>query len=619
LNCKKLTDRKTKPVKTRQPNPLQFSLWAPEKEQLNLHIVSPFDKILPMQRDEWGNFTVTVDTVDSPLRYFFQLEDGRELPDPAAQFQPEGVHGPSETVDHAAFTWHDKEWKGLPLEEQILYEVHAGTFTPEGTFEAIIPRLDALKEVGINAIELMPVAQFPGSRNWGYDGAYPYAVQNSYGGPQGLKKLVDACHQKGMAVWLDVVYNHIGPEGAYLSQYGPYFTTTYCTPWGDAINYDGEWSDGVREYFSNNALYWYLHYHIDGLRCDAVHTVFDNGAVHFWQLTSEKVKALEKELGRKLHLAAESDLNSPKVVKSPEEGGYGFDAQWLDDFHHAFYVLVNPDDKERYYDFGTMEQLVKAYNEGFVHSGEWVKFRKRKHGASSKGIPGSQFIAFNMNHDQVGNRAGGERLCMLVNFERVKLGAAALLLSPYIPLLFMGEEYADDTPFFYFVSHSDKDLIKAVQEGRREEFKDFGFDEEIPDPQDEQTFLRSKMHWEKRDQSKHRIILQWHKELLHLRKSKASLKNFSKKDCRAEVINAQAFLLIRKAAESEEKLVCFFNLSEDRLAYPLPAWMQGGKKVLDSKDAQWLMEQSGQDAHPQTIGNTAVLSILPLSVVVYLL
>lgn len=584
---------------------------------MTLHIVAPFDKTFPMQKDEWGNFTVTVEAGKTPLRYFFQPEQGKAFPDPASQYQPEGVHGPSETVDHAAYTWHDGDWKGLSLEEQVLYEIHVGTFTPEGTFAAIIPRLDALKEAGINAIELMPVAQFPGSRNWGYDGVYPYAVQASYGGPDGLKKLVDACHQKGIAVWLDVVYNHIGPEGAYLSQFGPYFTNTYCTPWGDAINYDGEWSDGVRDYFSKNALFWFERYHIDGLRCDAVHTVFDNGAVHFWQLTSEKVKALTAKLGRKLYLVAESDLNSTRVVKPPEVGGYGFDAQWLDDFHHALYVLINPGDRERYYDFGTIAQVVKAYNEGFVHSGEWVKFRKRRHGASSKGIPGSQFIAFNQNHDQVGNRAGGERLCMLVNFERVKLAAAALLLSPYVPMLFMGEEYADDTSFFYFVSHSDENLIKAVQEGRRKEFRDFGFDGEIPDPQDEQTFLRSKIHWEKRDAPHHRTILHWHKMLIQLRRTKAALQSFRKEDCRAEAINSQAFFLVRKAQDSNEQVICFFNLSEEATTFQPAEWMYGAQKIVDSKASIWLQEENGQGLHSGMIKNATTLTILPLSVVVY--
>ncbi len=603
-------------MKTEKNTSVEFRVWAPEKESVSLHIVSPFDRVLPMEKDEWGYHSVTLEKGEEPFRYYYQLEGGKSIPDPASQFQPEGVQGPSETVDHEAYTWKDKGWKGLPLEETILYELHVGTFTPEGTFEAIIPRLDALKESGINAIELMPVAQFPGSRNWGYDGAYPYAVQNSYGGPHGLKTFVDACHQRGISVWLDVVYNHIGPEGAYLSQYGPYFTNTYCTPWGDAINFDGAWSDGVRDYFSNNALYWFEQFHIDGLRCDAVHTVFDNGAEHFWQLTSEKVSALEKKLGRPLYLVAESDLNSPRVVRSTEEGGYGFTGQWLDDFHHALYVKLNPADRYRYYDFGRMDQLVKAYNEGFVHSGEWVKFRKRKHGASSKGIPGDKFIAFNLNHDQVGNRVGGERLCMLVNFERVKLAAAALLLSPYVPMLFMGEEYGDDTPFFYFVSHSDKSLIKAVQEGRKEEFKDFGFEGEIPDPQDEQTFLRSKLHWEKREAPNHRILLDWHKTLIGLRQTNAALKNFSKEGCRAEAISEEAFLLWRTAAGGSERLLCLYNLSEAEISFNLPSDIKNGKKILDSKESRW-MQEGEKESHPPTLHADMTLRLLPLGVVVY--
>jgi maltooligosyltrehalose trehalohydrolase len=571
-----------------------------------------------MQKNGEGYFTVTIEAEQDALRYFYKPEGQKDYPDPASPYQPEGVHGPSQTVDHSAYQWQDREWKGMPLHEMVIYEIHVGTFTPEGTFEAIIPRLEALVQSGINTLELMPVSQFPGNRNWGYDGVYLYAVQNSYGGPQGLKKLVDACHQAGMAVLLDVVYNHVGPEGNYLSQFGPYFTHKYRTPWGDAINYDDAWSDGVREYFSNNAIYWMENYHIDGLRCDAIHAVFDNGAVHFWELTSEKIRALEAQTGKRFHLMAESDLNSPKVVKSPAVGGYGFDAQWLDDFHHALYVMLNPADKKRYYDFGAMEQLAKAYTDGFVHSGEWVKFRKRRHGASSAGIPGDKFVAFNLNHDQAGNRAGGERLCMLVNFERVKLAAAALLLAPYVPLLFMGEEYADDTPFFYFVSHSDKDLIKAVQEGRRDEFKDFGFDQEIPDPQSEDTFNRSKICWENRDKAHYKIIRQWHEELLQMRKKLAPLKNFDKASVEVVVISETALALMRQSADGNEKLLCLFNFAEEETAWHLPDRFCKGSKVLDSKESRWMMSAT-EDTRlaPSLLTSTRELSLQPLSVAVY--
>ncbi|MBU1821504.1 MAG: malto-oligosyltrehalose trehalohydrolase, partial [Bacteroidetes bacterium] len=436
----------------RAANECDFTVWAPEKQSMTLHITAPHEQRVAMQKDDMGYFNVLVKGVQPGTRYFFAPNGEKEFPDPASHYQPEGVHGPSEVVDHAAFAWQDKDWRGLPFKDLILYEIHIGTFTSEGTCEAIIPCLDELAATGINAIELMPVSQFAGGRNWGYDGVYPYAVQNSYGGPEGLKKLVDACHSRGIAVFMDVLYNHIGPEGNYFGQYGPYFTDKYSTPWGTAINFDGEWSDGVREYFATNVIHWFDTYHIDGLRLDAVHTIYDTGAVSFWELTRQRIELLQQKIGRTFYLVAESDLNSPRVVKSPEVGGMGFEAQWLDDFHHALYVLLDEKGQERYADFGQMEQLAKAYTDGFVHSGEYVKFRKRKHGASSVGIPGEKFVVFNQNHDQIGNRVGGERLSVLVDFERQKLAAAAVLLSPYVPMLFMGEEYAENTPFFYFVS-----------------------------------------------------------------------------------------------------------------------------------------------------------------------
>lgn len=594
----------------------RFTVWAPKKEQMLLHIVAPFDKKLEMLKNNAGYFTVEVKTKEKELRYFFRPENENDFPDPASAYQPGSVHDASQTIDHSFYKWKDDNWKGIPLEEWIIYELHTGTFTEEGTFEAIIKRLDDLKDAGINALELMPVAQFPGNRNWGYDGVYPYAVQNSYGGPEGLKKLVDACHQKNMAVILDVVYNHLGPEGNYFLKFGPYFTKKYTTPWGDAVNLDDEWSDGVREYFSDNAIYWLEHYHIDGLRCDAIHALFDNGAVHFWELTHKKVKALEAKLGRKFYLIAESDLNNPKVVKPPEAGGYGFDAQWLDDFHHALYVLLNPSDQQRYYDFGAMEQLVKACNDGFVHSGEFVKFRKRKYGASSANIPGNKFIAFNQNHDQTGNRTDGKRLSALVNFQKIKLASAATLLAPYIPLLFMGEEYAEESPFFYFVSHSNNELIKAVQEGRKKEFKEFGFDENIADPQDESTFHQSKLHWEKRNKNHHRIILNWYKKLIGMRKTLSPLKNFQKRDVRAEVINENAFVLWRHTAGMEENLICLFNFSEKEISYTVSS-TAGAVKLLDSTEDQWMLNDKKTQQHPDKIEMNQTILLQPLSVVAY--
>lgn len=602
----------------RKENKIQFSVWAPLKEKMILHIVKPFDEQYEMRKNEEGYWKVSIKNLDGDILYFFKPNGEKDYPDPASNFQPQGVHGPSQVINHEDYKWNDEVWKGLPLEEMIIYELHVGTFTNEGTFKSLISRLDELKKVGINAVEIMPVAQFPGNRNWGYDGVFPYSVQNSYGGPDGLKKLVDACHQKNIAVILDVVYNHLGPEGNYFSLFASYFTDKYHTPWGDAINFDGEWSDGVRDFFSNNIIYWFEHYHIDALRCDAIHAIFDNGAVHFWQYVQSKIAELEKKKGKRFHLVAESDLNDPKVVKAVDKGGFGFTAQWLDDFHHALYVLLNPADQKRYYDFGTMQQLAKAYTDGFVHSGEWVKFRKRKYGASSAGIPGNKFIVFNLNHDQVGNRVDGARLCMQVDFERIKLAAAAILLSPYIPMLFMGEEYADDTPFYYFVSHSDKELIKAVQEGRKNEFKEFGFEGETLDPQSEETFNASKIHWEKRNEGQHKIILQWHKELISLRKTNVVLKNFSKKDIAVETLNEDGFVLMRQSPQADEKLICFFNLSEKEISFKIPDWFEQGKKVIDSKDDRWTSQNNqNNQSHPSQIKSGDNFSLAALSVVVY--
>lgn len=573
-----------------------FTVWAPLHENMFLHFVNGDDRRLQMEKDNEGYFVLNLPQCPTRTRYFFRPEDEKDLPDPASQYQPEGVHGPSEVIDHDSFQWHDREWKGIPLRQMIIYELHVGTFTREGTFEAIVPRLDELSELGVNCIELMPVAQFPGEHNWGYDGAFPYAVQNSYGGPLGLKKLVDACHQKGIAIFLDVVYNHLGPEGNYLGEYGPYFTDRYKTPWGDAINFDGEYSDGVRDFFSENVIYWFRYFHLDGLRLDAIHSIYDSGAVHFWEYCHNKVQILEQEVGRKLYMVAESDLNNPKVIQSPSQAGYGFDAQWLDDFHHGLYVLLDTAGKPLYEDFGSIQQLAKAYNEGFIHSGEYVKFRKRKHGRSSAGISGDKFIVFNQNHDQVGNRVKGERLSMLVDFEKQKLAAAAMLLAPYVPMLFMGEEYSDPTPFYYFVSHSDPELIKAVQKGRKEEFANFKWDVEPPDPQDVKTFEDSILQWNKRNQGEHQIMLSWFRELIQFRSVNSVFHNYNKDDCKATTFDNCGLALERHSIGKKESVLCLFNFSEKCINYQLPPNSSLGKKLLDSKDNKWSvrMTQEGE-------------------------
>lgn len=570
-----------------------------------------------MQQDDQGYFSVEVADVKPGDQYYFMPENEQDYPDPASRYQPDGVHGPSEVVDHSAFAWSDAGWQGIPFKDLILYELHVGTFTTEGTFEAVISRLDDLAETGINALEIMPLSQFPGNRNWGYDGVFPYAVQNSYGGPEGFKKLVDACHARGIAVFLDVVYNHVGPEGNYFELYGPYFTSKYCTPWGEALNFDDEWSDGVRDYIANNALAWFEDYHVDGLRLDAIHTIFDNGAKSIWELLYEKIQLLQQKLGRSYYMIAESDLNSPRVIKKPEQGGYGFTAQWLDDFHHTLYVLLDKEGHKRYGDFGRMEQMAKAYTDGFVHTGEYVKFRKRRYGASSAGIPGDHFVVFNLNHDQVGNRVGGERLSLLIDFERQKLAAAAVMLSPYVPLLFMGEEYAEEAPFFYFVSHSEKKLIEAVQNGRREEFAAFGGDDFV-DPQDEETFNRSKLQWEKRTQGKQGRMLEWHKTLIELRRTHPVLQNFDKSDIRASAIGQSGLVLDRQSEDGQLHLICMLNFSEEAIDCIVPDWSDGWQKRLDSKESQWL-EEGGEssEASPAALKPGQTVRVAPLSAVVY--
>jgi maltooligosyltrehalose trehalohydrolase len=545
-------------------------VWAPLAEAVTLHIISPAERKLAMEKNDFGHFSITLQDVTPGTRYFYILGDGTDLPDPASHYQPEGVHGPSEVVFHDQFAWEDQHWSGYPLRELIIYELHTGTFTDEGTFDGIISRLDDLAEMGINAIEVMPVAQFPGNRNWGYDGVFPYAAQNSYGGPEGLKRLVNACHLKGISVILDVVYNHLGPEGNYFGHYGHYFTDAYHVPWGDAINYDHEWSDGVREYFLNNISHWFENYHIDGLRLDAIHTIFDSSGTHILEAFNVRADNLRKKLGRPLFLIAESDLNDPKVVRHPKSGGYGFDAQWLDDFHHALYVLIDPSGIQRYRDFGRMEQLAKAFTHGFVFSGEYVDFRKRRYGKSSAGISGDRFVVFINNHDQIGNRVRGERLAQLTDFERLKLGVAALLLSPYVPMLFMGEEYGEDVPFQYFISHSDTALIEAVREGRKKEFAEYKDNAEPEDAFAEKTFNDCKLKWSKRNDGRHNILLQWHKRLIALRRNHPILCNFEKASLQAFVINQQGIAVYRESPDGRESMYCVFNFSDQPIAWRLP-------------------------------------------------
>lgn len=565
---------------------VRFRVWAPKASSVSLVIMGepqPF----PMNAEGRGYFSTLIKDLEPGRRYYYLLGGDRLRPDPVSRYQPEGVHGPSEIIDPSGFEWKDRDWRGIPLKEMIIYEIHTGTFTPEGSFKAIIPFLDYLKnELGVTAIELMPVAQFPGERNWGYDGVYLYAPQNSYGGPEGLKSLINECHRKGLAVILDVVYNHLGPEGNYLGDYGPYFTDRYKTPWGPAINFDGPESDEVRKFITDNALYWITEFCIDGLRIDAIHGIFDFSARHILDDIREAVHQQAERLNRHVVVIAESDLNDVKVIDPPRRGGYGLDGQWNDDFHHCLHTLLTGEQSGYYEDFGDLSQLVKALRDGFVYSGQYSSYRRRRHGSSSKHLPPTKFIVFSQNHDQVGNRAKGERLSSLIPFEALKLAAGMVLLSPNIPLLFMGEEYGEEAPFQYFVSHSDPELIEAVRKGRREEFAAFQWEGEIPDPQDETTFFRSKINLALRHNEKHEILLEFYKTLIRLRKEIPSLFVVDKKGIKITGFQKEKVIVIKRE-QREDRTICLFNFNDRPVKVEMAVEQGSWEKVFASASEEW--------------------------------
>lgn len=592
----------------------QFRVWAPHVEGVEVHLVSPRERRVPLQQEERGYHAAVLDGVEPGSLYLYRLDTNVERPDPASRFQPEGVHGPSAVVD-PAFAWQDRQWRGVSLEEYIIYELHVGAFTREGTFDAVIPHLDALRDLGITAIELMPVAQFPGTRNWGYDGVYPFAVQHSYGGPQGLKRLVSACHQRGLAVVLDVVYNHLGPEGNYVADFGPYFSDRYRTPWGAAINFDGAWSDEVRRFFLENALTWVSEFHIDALRLDALHAILDMSARPFLQELATAVHEEAERIGRLAYLIAESDLNDTKLIHPPEFGGYGLDAQWNDDFHHALHALLTGEQSGYYQDFGTVRHLVTALTDGYVYSGQYSRSRGRRYGNSSKSIPARKFIVCIQNHDQVGNRTFGERLSHLVGFDALKLAAGVVLLSPYIPLLFMGEEYGEPAPFPYFVSHSDPALIEAVRRGRREEFAAFGMQDEPPDPQDEATFLRAGLDQRLREAGRHQILLAFYSALIRLRKTVPALARISKEALAVTGDERRRVLTLRRwSGEDHVVMICHFGEADISMALPVPEgrW----RKVLDSAEEEWQGKGSQVPAVLDSDGEVT-LTLAPMSFVLF--
>jgi maltooligosyltrehalose trehalohydrolase len=592
----------------------QFRVWAPLIGKVELHIVSPTDKIIPLEKDIRGYHSAIIEAIQPGSKYYYRLNGENDFPDPASRCQPEGVHGPSQIVD-STFLWEDQAWPGLPLQNYIIYELHVGSFTVEGTFQAMVPFLDELQNLGITAVELMPLAQFPGECNWGYDGVFPFAVQNSYGGPDGLKGLINACHKKGLAVIMDVVYNHLGPEGNYFEKYGPYFTDRYKTPWGKALNFDGALSDEVRSFFIQNAAYWFTEFHVDALRLDALHAILDMSAKPFLAKLSLMVKNLRERTNKHLYLIGESDANDRRVIITPDKNGLGVDAQWNDDFHHALHAILTGEQDGYYKDFSRIEHLAKAYREGFVYSGQYSEYRQRRHGSSSKDLPAERFVVFVQNHDQVGNRMLGERLNQLVSFEKLKLAASAVIFSPFIPMIFMGQEYGEPAPFQYFVNHSDPALIEAVRQGRRQEFASFHFQGKAPDPQDRATFLNCKLDHLLKTRGQHRILFEVYKELIRIRKIIPALANLSKDNLTVIDCEGPKMLYIHRWFESSQAIIIInFSDLESSMIIRIPEgnW----KSLFDSAEIRW-MGQGGKSIVQFFSKGETKLTMSPNSCVLY--
>ncbi|MDU0289141.1 malto-oligosyltrehalose trehalohydrolase [Saccharothrix longispora] len=499
---------------------MTFSVWAPSRDRVQVRVDGRDHE---MTAGAGGWWHADVPGGDAPgTDYAFVLDgSGEALPDPRSAWQPDGVHGPSRVYDHSAFAWTDAAWTGRALPGAVVYELHIGTFTPGGTFDAAVERLDHLVDLGVTHVEVMPVNSFDGTAGWGYDGVLWGAVHEPYGGPDGFKRFVDACHARGLAVLLDVVYNHLGPSGAYLDRFGPYFAGS--NDWGPGLNLDGEGADEVRRYVVDNALGWLRDFHVDGLRLDAVHALVDRSAVHLLEQLAVEVDALSAGLARPLTLIAESDLNDPRLVTAREAGGYGLHAQWADDLHHALHVALSGETAGYYPDFEG--QLARTLRGTFLHAGTWSSFRGRRHGRPvDPRLPGYRFLAYLQNHDQVGNRATGDRLSATVPWQRLAVGAAIVLCSPYTPMIFMGEEWAASTPWQFFASFPDPELAEAVRTGRRREFGRHGWGEsEVPDPMDPETVRRSTLKWDELAEAGHRELHRVYRELIRLRRSRPEL------------------------------------------------------------------------------------------------
>lgn len=559
---------------------VEFEIWAPAVAKLSVRTLGARPALTAMERDGNGVHRATVVDARTDDDYLFVLPDGMEIPDPVSRHQARGVHGPSRIVDRS-FAWTDAGWRGIPLDQYVLYELHVGTFSAEGTFVAVIDKLEYLRALGVTAIQLMPVVEFPGTRNWGYDGVSLFAPHSAYGGPDGLRALVDAAHRMGIAVVLDVVYNHLGPEGNYLGKCGPYFTDRYRTPWGDALNFDGPGSDEVRRFFIDNALYWLTEFHVDALRLDAIHGICDFGARHVLEEISDAFHAEAAALGRHGFLIAESDLNDRRVIAPVAEGGWNLDGQWSDDFHHAIFTMLTGKKSGYLADFGRMEDLAKSITDGFVYDGRYSEFRRRRHGNAATGLGGEKFVVFLENHDQIANGAKGQRLSTLVSLEKQKLAAAVLVFAPNVPMLFMGQEFADPAPFLYFTSHTDEALGVAVSEGRRREFADFHeAGDEWHDPQASETFARSKVTWGLHERGPHAELLALYRALLALRKARPALSNCRRDLTRVRASDEQGWVTVERRDPGGDHIALAANFSDRPCRVPLPDGARGWQPLL---------------------------------------
>lgn len=601
---------------------VEFRVWAPNVKSLGVRILgtnpdSLTSRTIPMTRSSNGEansdaaeYVTTVPNIGEGAEYFYILDGERERPDPVSRWQPRGVHGASRVVDPASFHWSDQSWSGIPLKNYIIYELHTGTFTQDGSFESAIARLSYLRELGITAIEIMPVAEVPGKRNWGYDGASLYAAQSSYGGPEGLKKLVDACHLHGLAVVLDVVYNHLGPEGNYLPEFAPCFTDAHHTPWGKAINFDGPESDGVRRFFIDNALYWLTEYHVDALRLDAIHGIYDFGARHFLDELSEAFHQQAQLLNRQAWLIAESDLEDVRIINPRAQGGYALDAQWHDDFHHALYAQLTGQREGFLQDFGNLADLSKSIGEGFVFDRKYSRYRRRHYGSSSKHRPGEQFVGFIQNHDQVANTSRGQRLASLVSGEQQKLAAVLALCSPFLPLLFMGEEYGETAPFFYFTSFEDPGLATAIREGRKRELESHYSEREFADPQAPDTFEKSKLDWSKTSVPPHARMLRLYRDLIALRKQHPALANCRKDLTDVHYDEARKRWVMQRSDPSGNGVLLLCNFSADSQIIPATPGSATWRRVLWTGDANY---GGSSEPPPALISEPASTANVPLA------